>query len=1632
MCLRSLVMAPVSFVGPLDNSMLDESFSDNWYLWLRPQHPSWTRHGVVHAPAASSWCKQCTVTLGLTTGFESLLKDQTGCLIKLADGKYFLCLSDAQSVGFLHVLRGEQWGNWHGGELLHEDDYSIFCNDSDACALMRRLSSLLCHASLTSRPPGNCTLILSTRKAPQRTISLFHSDDSSIWHSNAASRFGHVRTLACALLRAALRAALLCVASLMEGRDSALVFVHPVFLERVHVDFDVGMPHDGDLFLHFCNGNLQQQHEVDYTAATVASAPTGCTMLLIGLSVAQLIAMLLHSGFKIGFRLDEISGTNFAGDLPLKILSSPIVLESIALFRPHILACFETLFVIKLFHSCSVSCSSLTILEQNGQLWLIVVKNADNNIAAFFRPLEAGGVYLPTEHHFHNAVLLLARATCLQNLHLQSFQSLLAGITSHDDVRVWTVHIARWLATVDCLQMCNMALSPSACPKSRSRLHSYGVCRFCHCFLADKYGMLRCVLCACKLSYSGPTCACGDVEVETNPSNASVHLHSFLDCSVARPLHPFAALSATFAGRYLPPPLAPTRFAGRGGEGVKGAEAVRAIRETTVTSCVPHSTAEAVGIQAGAVKINESRSSWSDWSDMMNLKFNLKSSGSSDPGSKHYEGGSAAGSPARCGTIMVKRLCLRGGGPSNQTITFLIDGASNATIVNDITLLDPSSIVQVTESHNTAAQGAQIQTTAVGLMSRMWQLRDRRWVAFSMKASFAESIDVNVIAEHSLDSELSLVADKFEKQVLRPKGNADSDPSQEVPLTRSNNLFYVHTAALPVVNKEDSTSSRVNYTMDARKIGLLAPPSLGSAMLISSCSASKQLTDRVITSADGASDDDELIDGPAESNDSTVISKSKPMSLRTRPSSLTAASLLEQSSTALHEKPTGRTPSSRIMKVKPAGIVLSSWREQLSSTNTDGRLDVSDLPGASDKPATSGIATVDLASRKVSRRETSNLPTSNLPKWVYPTQPGADHPYFAQVSINNNKVTVGRFDSAVVAHTAVLAYLAANEHEAPKRALPKYVFNTTAGSKKPFYAQVSIHGKKITIGRFNTSAQAHQQAVEYLGSCQATRAATNTGAEGDARLDGRLAHDSEDDDRLDGRLADDPESDASYRSRSASASPVHDPAFERAAALLTIAGGDRSLLHGWSLSFTERVSQPADLLKGSFHSPDLADGTRKIRTKDFRTVLGYFKLELPVSWHLRMPSIPGDHHVTVLARIIHAALPVDSDPTVRVVNLPTKPQLCGQLATVNTRLAPADPSLCRITLCDTGLRLTVPNSAVGHVRPESITQARDDNVATVSLSAGLANASTADAVALAESLLDSSPAATELPRLLTAGGETSSTNSDSNSAIDTHIPVDLKRAIMTAGAFGSSTTLRVVRFNSGEQQPKGRIGARKPVGAATASDHLIRESSAIKEFLCNILGNRDLMWTWITSTPGIDVTAIFADKVVCGASLGLHYRPDNVYLTHMTAVRKELRTLGIGTFMRSLQTQSTGCPMILSLSANHSHSTDLGQSAVSAQTHMMESCGYLLHGSPSLGRQMITTLDDIYPSLHLSRTLDRGFVTPLLFVPNQTAATSSNVSSTILGDPTVECDEQDNFEHGLELLDVPDDDELDAILRGTP
>ena len=150
-------MASVSLVGPLAYAETVGRFPDTWYLRSRSQHPPWTRHRVVRAPAASSRCKeQCTVTFGLIPSIESFCKDLYECLTKPADGESFICMGDTLSVTFLRVPRGEQRGNWHGGEFLDEDDYySLLLLSSASRSCAKHGGELyLCFASCTGRPPG--------------------------------------------------------------------------------------------------------------------------------------------------------------------------------------------------------------------------------------------------------------------------------------------------------------------------------------------------------------------------------------------------------------------------------------------------------------------------------------------------------------------------------------------------------------------------------------------------------------------------------------------------------------------------------------------------------------------------------------------------------------------------------------------------------------------------------------------------------------------------------------------------------------------------------------------------------------------------------------------------------------------------------------------------------------------------------------------------------------------------------------------------------------------------------------------------------------------------------------------------------------------------------------------------------------------------------------------------------------------------------------------------------------------------------------------------------------------------------------------------------------------------------------
>jgi hypothetical protein len=115
----------------------------------------------------------------------------------------------------------------------------------------------------------------------------------------------------------------------------------------------------------------------------------------------------------------------------------------------------------------------------------------------------------------------------------------------------------------------------------------------------------------------------------------------------------------------------------------------------------------------------------------------LRGGGGSRPGRHTGRGGRGAGRGADHGDES------RGSpGPtqstttSNQIVKFLIDGASSDTIVNDIDLLMPGTVVHSTSQYKTARTGSEMKTTAHGLLSRMWQQRNQSWVAFEPIRAF--------------------------------------------------------------------------------------------------------------------------------------------------------------------------------------------------------------------------------------------------------------------------------------------------------------------------------------------------------------------------------------------------------------------------------------------------------------------------------------------------------------------------------------------------------------------------------------------------------------------------------------------------------------------------------------------------------------------------------------------------------------------------------------------------------------------------------------------------------------------------------------------------------------------------------
>ena len=67
------------------------------------------------------------------------------------------------------------------------------------------------------------------------------------------------------------------------------------------------------------------------------------------------------------------------------------------------------------------------------------------------------------------------------------------------------------------------------------------------------------------------------------------------------------------------------------------------------------------------------------------------------------------------------------------------------------------------------------------------------------------------------------------------------------------------------------------------------------------------------------------------------------------------------------------------------------------------------------------------------------------------------------------------------------------------------------------------------------------------------------------------------------------------------------------------------------------------------------------------------------------------------------------------------------------------------------------------------------------------------------------------------------------------VPDSLKAAMVKLGV-SRKADIRLLQFNSTDQQPQSRIGKRGAVGHPSSADHLITESSRIKDLLCAELG----------------------------------------------------------------------------------------------------------------------------------------------------------------------------------------------------
>ena len=201
------------------------------------------------------------------------------------------------------------------------------------------------------------------------------------------------------------------------------------------------------------------------------------------------------------------------------------------------------------------------------------------------------------------------------------------------------------------------------------------------------------------------------------------------------------------------------------------------------------------------------------------------------------------------------------------------------------------------------------------------------------------------------------------------------------------------------------------------------------------------------------------------------------------------------------------------------------------------------------------------------------------------------------------------------------------------------------------------------------------------------------------------------------------------------------------------------------------------------------------------------------------------------------------------------------------------------------------------------------------------------------------------------------------------------------------TGLRLVYFMSATQLPRDRINS---VGVTGDADELDRHpesqgiliSLKLRNFFSQILKySPQLLWRWVAWVPGLDVTVLFFGDQIIGAAMGYYWAEEQVYLTHLTAVGRDLQGGGIGRFLRRQQLSQLnervgagdGPLEVVSLSATSdadSHGAVGFQRRVFTQTLGFEEV--------PRAEAVIRRLAAAHPELELDRVLQQA-VTPLRF-----------------------------------------------------